>query len=100
MAFLLLGGGLLLIPLLVNFFNLTEKKARATTVFCILPMVLLTAFFYKSFHFLDWSVGIRCAIGGIVGSYIGSKALNKLKPKYLKLIFAIFLMYSGIKIIV
>lgn len=94
-----LGGGLLLIPAYVYLFNATEKEARATAIFCILPMVITSAIFYGKGNFINWQVGFLCAIGGIIGSFFGSKLLNKLKSKYLKLIFIIFLLYSGIRII-
>lgn len=93
------GGGLLLIPAFVHFYNLSEKDARATAIFCILPLVIVTALIYQSHHFIDWKVGAICAVGGIIGAYAGSKLLNILKPKYLKIIFAVFLIYSGIRIV-
>lgn len=93
------GGGLLLIPAYLYLFNSTEKEARATTVFCILPMVIITAFFYGTNNYINWKISILCAIGGIIGSFIGSRLLNILKPKYLKGIFILFLLYSSIKII-
>ena len=62
-------------------------------------MVIITALFYGSRNYIDFKVGILCAIGGIIGSFIGSKLLNILNPKYLKIIFSIFLLISGIKII-
>ena len=43
----------------------------------------------------SWNTGILCAIGGIIGGFIGAKLLNKIPDKYLKLAFAIFLIYAG-----
>ena len=82
-----------------TFIQFIRKKARATAIFCILPMVVTTAIFYGRGNFINWKVGLNCAIGGIIGSLIGSKLLSSLKGKYLKLIFIIFLLYSGIRII-
>ena len=93
------GGGLLLIPAYTYIFSSSEKEARATAIFCILPMVLTTAIFYGRGNYINLQIGILCAIGGIIGSVIGSKLLAFLKGKYLKIIFIIFLLYSGIKII-
>lgn len=93
------GGGLLLIPAYVYLFNSDEKEARATAIFCILPMVVTTALFYGSSNYINWKVGLLCALGGSVGSFIGSKLLNVLKSKYLKLIFIVFLLYSGIRLV-
>lgn len=94
------GGGLLLIPTYMYLFKSAEEsEARATAVFCILPMVITTSLFYWHDNYINWKVGILCAIGGIIGSFIGSKLLNILKNKYLKLLFIFFLLYSSIRII-
>lgn len=93
------GGGLLLVPICTHILKLDEKEARATSLFCILPMVILTAFLYNKNNFIDWSLGIKCAIGGIVGGIIGGKLLNKISNKYLQVIFIIFLLYAGISAI-
>lgn len=93
------GGGLLLIPAYIYLFNSNESEARSTAIFCILPMVVTTAILYNRENYINWKIGILCAIGGIIGSFIGSKLLNKLKSKYLKLIFILFLIYSGVKIV-
>ena len=81
------GGGLLLIPAYIHFFDSSEKEARATAIF------------YGTGNYINWKTGILCCIGGIIGSFIGSKLLAILKGKYLKLIFILFLIYSGIKIV-
>lgn len=61
------GGGLLLVPVYTYILKLDEKEARATSLFCILPMVVLTAIIYNKNNYIDWSLGIKCAIGGIIG---------------------------------
>lgn len=90
------GGGLILVPVFVYILKLNEKDARATSLFCITPMVLLTAIIYNNNNFIDWNLGIKCAIGGIVGGLIGGKWLNKIPDKYLQIAFIIFLFYAGI----
>lgn len=94
------GGGLILVPAFVYFFNLDEKKARATSLFCMLPMVITTAIFYGRSNFIYWDIGIKCAIGGIIGGIIGAKLLVKVPNKYLKIIFVAFLIYAGINMII
>ncbi len=94
------GGGLILVPLYTYVVKLNEKDARATSIFCILPMVIITAIVYSKNDFIDLELGIKCAIGGILGGIIGGKLLNKVKDRYLKIIFILFLLYAGINIIV
>ena len=90
------GGGLVLVPVYVYLLKLSEKEARATSLFCITPMVILTAIIYQRNNFIDWNLGIKCAIGGIIGGIIGGKLLNKIPDKYLQIAFILFLFYAGI----
>lgn len=94
------GGGLIIVPALLYTLKLEAKKARATSVFCILPMVITTAIFYGQSNFIKWDIGIMCAIGGIIGGIVGAKLLNRLPEKYLKIAFSMFLIYAGINMII
>ena len=87
------GGGLILVPAFTYLLKLDTVEARATSIMCILPMVLTTSFFYARNKYIDWKLGFLCAIGGIIGSYIGSKVLSKIPTFVLKIAFAIFLIY-------
>ena len=93
------GGGLLLVPVFTYILGLEEKEARATSLFCILPMVVITAAIYSGNNFIDWNLVIKCAIGGIIGGIIGGKLLNKFSNKFLKISFIIFLFYAGISMV-
>lgn len=91
------GGGLILVPIFIHLLKITEKESRATTVFCILPMVITSGVIYSNNDLINWDLAIKCAIGGIIGSYIGTKLLKKLSDKVLKIIFIIFLLYVAIR---
>ena len=93
------GGGMLVLPALIYFAKMDEKKARATTIFAILPMVITSAIFYYKDSNIDFSIGLKCAIGGIVGSFIGTRLMKKISNKFLKFVFIIFLIYAGISMI-
>ena len=93
------GGGMIVVPAFVHLFKMDEGEARATCIFAILPMVITSGLFYYNNNFLDWSIGIKCAIGGIVGGIVGAKLLNKMPTKYLKISFTIFLIYASYKMI-
>lgn len=93
------GGGMIVVPALIHIFNLEDSKARATSIFAILPMVITSGIFYYKNNYIDWNIGIKCAIGGIVGGFIGAKLLKRLSTKVLRILFIIFLSYTSIKII-
>ena len=94
------GGGLILVPSFLYLLEMDSQKARGTSVFCILPMVLTSSIFYYKGNFINWKVAILCGIGGAIGGYIGAKLLKKLPEKYLKIAFTIFLIYLSIKMII
>ena len=93
------GGGLILVPAFMYILNIKSQKARGTSVFCILPMVITSSFFYYKGNFIKWDIAILCAIGGAIGGYIGARLLKKLPEKYLKIAFTIFLFYVSFKMI-
>ncbi len=93
------GGGMILVPAFIYLLNLDDVKARGTSVFCILPMVVTSSFFYYKGNFINWKIAILCAIGGAIGGYIGAKLLKKLPKSVLKISFTIFLIYASYKMI-
>lgn len=92
------GGGMIVVPALIHIFDLEDAKARATSVFAILPMVIASGIFYYQNNYIDWNIGIKCAIGGVVGGFIGAKLLKKLSSKILRILFIIFLIYTSIRL--
>lgn len=93
------GGGMILVPAFIYFIKMNEKEARATSIACILPMVITTSVFYAKNQYMDWKIGLFCAIGGIIGGFFGSKFLNKIPDWILKMSFIVFLLYIGVRMI-
>lgn len=94
------GGGMIVVPTLIHLFKIEDSKARATSVFVILPMVVASGVFYYKNDYVDWNLGIKCAIGGIIGGIIGAKLLKKISTKTLRILFIVFLIYTSVKMII
>lgn len=93
------GGGMVLVPAMVYLLKEDDSRARGTTIFCILPMVVTSSFFYYKGNYIDWRVSMLCAIGGAIGGYIGAKLLKRLPKNVLKIVFTVFLFYVSYKMI-
>ena len=93
------GGGMIVVPALIHVFKLEDAKARATSVFAILPMVVASGILYYKSNYIDWNLGIKCAIGGVIGGIIGAKLLKKISTRTLKILFIMFLIYTSVKMI-
>ena len=90
------GGGLILVPAFLYTLKMEPKKARATSIFCILPMVIVTAFFYVKVIIFIGKLGCCVHWEELLGGLLGAKLLNRIPDKYLKIIFSGFLIYAGI----
>lgn len=93
------GGGMILVPAFIYVLNMNQKEARATSIACILPMVITTSIFYAKSNYIDWNIGIECAIGGIIGGFFGANFLNKVPDYILKISFIVFILYIALKMI-
>lgn len=99
-GFFATGGGMIVVPALVYLLDVSEQKARATSLFVILPMVITSGIFYYKNQYIDWKIGILCAIGGVIGGFLGARYLKKIPEIYLKVFFTIFLIYVSIRMII
>ncbi len=93
------GGGMIIVPAFIHLLNMEDTKARGTSVFCILPMVITSSIFYYQGNYINWNTALLCAIGGTIGGYFGAKLLKKLPEKVLKIAFTVFLVYVSFRMI-
>ena len=89
------GGGMLAGPLLQKT-GLSEKEAHATAILLILPISLLSFFFYVFQGLYDFSVLIPTALGVTSGGILGAKLLGKLPTKTVNLLFCFLQALAGI----
>lgn len=89
------GGGMIAVPMLAKT-GLDEKRAHATAILLILPVSLLSFFFYARKGLYDFSVLIPTAIGVTAGGVLGAKLLGKLPVKTVNLLFAFLQAAAGI----
>lgn len=93
------GGGMILVPAFVYMLKIEPKKARGTSLCCMLIMVIVSSIFYYKSNYIDWKSGLLCAIGGIVGGYFGAKILKKMPDYILKIAFIIFITYYSFRML-
>jgi len=90
---------MILLPGLMYLLKIEPTKARGTTICCILVMAISSSFFYYKGNYIDWKISLLCAIGGIVGGFIGAKIIKKIPEQILKIAFTILLVYVSYKMI-
>ena len=93
------GGGMILVPTFVYMLKIEPKKARATSLCCMLVMVITSSIFYYKNNYINWQAGGLCAIGGIAGGFLGAKLLKKVPDYILKIISICFFIYVSYNMI-
>lgn len=93
------GGGTVLVPSMVFLLGIEQNKAHATAISIILPLSIISSFFYISNGLFDLKLTYKVAIFSIIGGYIGSILLNKFSNKTLRKIFGISMIIVAIRMV-
>lgn len=99
------GGGIILVPALVYFFQYSQHQAQGTSLGVLtFPVVILAFLTYyqetrKMGEPIDFKVIALIAVGFIVGGYFGSHIAVKIDKDLLKKIFALILFYTAFKML-
>ena len=91
------GGGMALVPLLVKWCGVEEKKSFANCVAIIFPFCVISATVYLFRTHLDLTVALPYLLGGLVGGLLGGKLFKNVPTVWLRRIFAAFLLYGGVR---
>lgn len=97
----LLGGaaGLICVPLIKAAMK-EGNKAHAYTVVTVLAASFVSAITYLLAGNLDFNQALPYIIGGVIAAPIGVKLLRKINSTVLSKLFALFLLYCSIRMLI
>lgn len=93
------GGGTIAVPAMVFLLGEEDHKAHATALLIILPLTLVSTYFYLSNNYVDWNITWKAMVGGVMGGAIGALLLNKCPSALLRKIFGAFMIIAAFKMI-
>lgn len=91
------GGGMLLVPLLLRWLKIDDKKALATSVAIILPLCALSAAVYLANNSLSNVNPWPFLLGGLAGGILAGLTFGKLNADWLRRAFALLVLYGGVR---
>lgn len=94
------GGGMLVVPVFKDFLKFDTKKAHASAIFVILPLCITSIATYLLTNNFNLNYALEITLGGIAGGILGALLLSKLQGKIINIIFIVFLIAAGIKLII
>lgn len=93
------GGGMLIVPILKKY-GLETRKTHATSICIILPMCILSSTIYILKSKVAFSDALPYIPSGAAGAIVGAFILSRINQKLLSKIFAIFMMWAAIQLLI
>jgi uncharacterized membrane protein YfcA len=95
-----IGGGIMIVPVLVYFFHMSQHKAQGTSLAALLAPVGALAFweYYKAEN-VDLKAGLLIAFGFFIGGYFGGLWAQHLSDLVLRRVFGTLLVMIGIRLL-
>lgn len=90
------GGGLILLPLLSRWGNLSRRELYATCLAVTFSVSLVSAAVYLTQGTIILSDALPCLLGGLTGGILGGKLYGSIPDRWLNWMFIAFLCYAGV----
>lgn len=94
-----IGGGVITVPAMVLLMKYSQKEAQGTSVFLMIFLGIIGVVSYSFYSVkLDVDIVFVLTIGCLIGAIIGSLLAQKINANFLKKVFALYILYAGIRI--
>ena len=85
------GGGVIVVPALMAFAHMDQRRASATSLVAIAPAAVVGAITYAVQGEVHWLAALTLAVGSVIGAPIGARLLRALPLRALPWIFVGFI---------
>jgi uncharacterized membrane protein YfcA len=91
-----IGGGVLLVPLLALLFGFSQHRAQGTSLVALIPPTGLLAFLaYAKEGYVSWQAGLLLIPGVFLGGILGGRLARRLNPRHMRQVFAGLMLLLG-----
>ena len=92
------GGGMLAVPLLKKY-GFSQREAQQNAIAIIIPITIVSAVMYLYKDYVNLSDSFAYLPTGLLGAIIATFLMKKISHKWLKRLFAFFMLYAGIRLL-
>ena len=93
------GGGMVLVPLLVGWCGLEDKKAFATAISIILPLSLTSIAVFAMKESLPLGEAWPYLLGGAIGGALGGLLFKRMTANVLHKLLGIVILWGGVQLL-
>lgn len=95
-----IGGGIAMVPFMVLLLERSQHLAEGTSLLVIIPTAIAGVIAHHKRGYVSFRHAGLLAIGGVLGAVVGARLALTIDDDLLQLLFAIFLVVMGIRVIV
>ena len=92
------GGGVVMVPGLVLWAGLDQRRAAAASLAAIIAAAGAATARNSTESLIDWNVVILVFIGAGIGAYIGARMLDRLPTQVLARMFVVILLIAAARL--
>ena len=93
------GGGIILVPILVGVFHLTQHQAHGTSLATIGAAAISGVAIYAAFGHVEWRTAAIVALGSLASARYGARLAARTSVTGLKRAFAVLLVVAGVRLL-
>lgn len=93
------GGGIVMVPLLINLLGFDQRRAAATSLAAIIPTAIAGSATYLANGEVDVVMGLVLAVGGVTGSWLGARLLRRIPLLWLRWMFIALLVAAAARLL-
>ena len=91
-----MGGGTLLIPVLIIFFNIAQQQAQGINLLAFIPCAIVSLIIHIKNKLVNFKIGLPILFTGIIASVFASILAVNTNSKLLQIMFGVFLLVVGV----
>jgi uncharacterized protein len=94
------GGGFVLVPAFTGLLSLTQRRASGTSLVAVIPISAAAAAGYAFDRQVDLFVAAILVFGGLLGAEVGTRLLDRLSIRVIRLAFAALLVAAAARLVI
>lgn len=91
------GGGSFMIPGMVLLAGMDQRVAQGTSLMAMIPASFVGALTHYRLGNVETSLAASLIPGALIGAYLGGRSAGLLPDIYLRILFAVVLVWMGVK---
>ncbi len=92
------GGGLIAVPLIKSF-GTELKESHSTAIAVLFPITIASTLTYINAGHVSFADASPYILPSVIGAAAGTVLMTKISTEWLKKIFALFMLYAGVRLL-